>query len=64
MRPEGVYKIREENVHLTRRYLFVPSAKTAFARRCVHPTLEHKQDLWNAPPTLFTDRKRTASGAD
>jgi integrase len=35
MRPEEVYTIREENVHLTRRYLFVPSGKTKFARRNV-----------------------------
>lgn len=33
MRPEEVYTIRKENVHLDRRYLFVPSGKTKFARR-------------------------------
>jgi len=33
MRPEEVYTIRKENVHLDRRYLFVPSGKTRFARR-------------------------------
>ena len=35
MRPEEVYTIRKENVHLDRRYLFVPSGKTRFARRNV-----------------------------
>jgi len=33
MRPEEVFTIRKENVHLDRRYLFVPRAKTVFARR-------------------------------
>jgi len=32
-RPEEVFTIRKENVHLTKRYLFVPSGKTRFARR-------------------------------
>ncbi|HKW87408.1 MAG TPA: site-specific integrase [Candidatus Acidoferrales bacterium] len=35
MRPEEVYALRQENVHLERRYLFVPSGKTRFARRNV-----------------------------
>ena len=35
MRPEEIYTIREENAHLDRRYLFVPSGKTRFARRNV-----------------------------
>ncbi len=35
LRPEEVYTIRKENVHLDRRYLFVPSGKTKFARRNV-----------------------------
>lgn len=35
MRPEEVYTIRKENVHLGRRYLFMPSGKTRFARRNV-----------------------------
>lgn len=35
MRPEEAYTIRKENVHLERRYLFVPSGKTRFARRNV-----------------------------
>ena len=35
MRPEEVYTIRKENVHLLRGYLFVPTGKTKFARRNV-----------------------------
>lgn len=35
MRPEEVYTIRKENVHLSGRYLFVPKGKTTFARRNV-----------------------------
>jgi len=35
MRPEEVFTIQKENVHLKRRYLFVPSGKTRFARRNV-----------------------------
>lgn len=35
MRPEEVYTIRKENVHLARRYLFVPIGKTRYARRNV-----------------------------
>lgn len=33
MRPEEVFTIQKENVHLDRRYLFVPSGKTRYARR-------------------------------
>jgi len=33
MRPEEVFTIRKENVHLNQRYLLVPSGKTRFARR-------------------------------
>jgi integrase len=33
MRPEEVFTLRKENVHLDRRYLFVPKGKTRFARR-------------------------------
>ena len=33
MRPEEVFTIRRENVHLDRRYVFVPKGKTCFARR-------------------------------
>ncbi len=35
MRPEEVLTIRRENVHLIKRYLFVPDGKTRFARRNV-----------------------------
>ncbi len=35
MRPEEVFTIRKENVHLDGRYLFVPTGKTRFARRNV-----------------------------
>jgi integrase len=35
MRPEEVFTITKENVHLDRYYLFVPSGKTPFARRNV-----------------------------
>ncbi len=35
MRPEEVFTIRKENVHLSKRYLFVPIGKTRYARRNV-----------------------------
>ena len=35
MRPEEIFTIRQENIHLDRSYLFVPSGKTRFARRNV-----------------------------
>jgi integrase len=35
MRPEEVFTIRKENVHLSKRYLFVPIGKTKYARRNV-----------------------------
>ncbi|MGB9462450.1 MAG: site-specific integrase [Candidatus Acidiferrum sp.] len=35
MRPEEVFTIRKDNVHLNKSYLFVPSGKTRFARRNV-----------------------------
>lgn len=35
MRPEEVYTIRKENLHLAQRYLFVPIGKTKLARRNV-----------------------------
>jgi integrase len=35
MRPEEVFTIRKENVHLSQRYVFVPIGKTKFARRNV-----------------------------
>jgi len=61
MRPEEVYTIRIENVHLDQRYLFVPSGKTKFARRNVpltEATLEVlKRRLAEAKgPYLFPNR--------
>ncbi len=44
MRPEEVFTIRKENVHLKLRYLFVPSGKTHFARRNV-PLTEATIDI-------------------
>ena len=38
MRPEEVFTLRKENVHLDRRYLFVPRGKTVFARRNIPHT--------------------------
>jgi len=35
MRPEEVFRTKHENVHLDRRYVFVPNGKTRFARRNV-----------------------------
>ncbi len=35
MRPEEVFTIRKDNVHLKQSYLFVPNGKTRFARRNV-----------------------------
>lgn len=35
MRPEEVFTIRKENVHIDRRYLFIPTGKSKFARRNV-----------------------------
>lgn len=35
MRPQEVFTIRKENVHLSKRYLFVPIGKTKYARRNV-----------------------------
>ena len=44
MRPEEVHTIRKENVHLVRRYLFVPIGKTKFARRNV-PLTDRAADV-------------------
>jgi DNA-binding NarL/FixJ family response regulator len=38
MRPEEVFTIRKENVHLERLYPFIPSGKTRFARRNIQLT--------------------------
>ena len=35
MRPKEVYSIRKENVHLGKKYIFIPEGKTRFARRSV-----------------------------
>jgi integrase len=61
-RPEEVFTIRKENVHLTKRYLFVPSGKTRFARRnlpLTDATLEIlKRRLSKAKgPYLFAHRR-------
>jgi integrase len=62
MRPEEVYTIQRENVHLDRRYVFVPSGKTKFARRNVPLTEEAlrilKRRLTQAKgPYLFPRRQ-------
>jgi integrase len=44
MRPEEVYTIRNENVHLDTGYLFVPNGKTRFARRNV-PLTEAAREI-------------------
>jgi integrase len=54
MRPEEVFTIRKENVHLKRRYLFVPSGKTRFARRNV--------PLTDATVRLLKSRLAKATG--
>ena len=61
MRPEEVYTIRKENVHLNRRYLFIPTGKTRYARRNVPLTAATievlKQRLASAEgPYLFGKR--------
>jgi integrase len=45
MRPEEVYTIRNENVHLDKGYLFVPNGKTRFARRNVPLTEKAREVL-------------------
>lgn len=55
MRPEEVFTIRPENVHLERRYLFVPSGKTRFARRNI--------PLTESAITVLKRRLRKARGA-
>ncbi|MFB3923937.1 MAG: tyrosine-type recombinase/integrase [Terriglobia bacterium] len=46
MRPEEVFTIRKENVHLTHGYIFVPTGKTRFARRNIPLTDAAKAVLW------------------
>ena len=62
MRPEEVFRIQGENVHLDKRYLFVPRGKTRFARRNVPLTKAAievlKQRLARAKgPYLFSHRQ-------
>ena len=40
MRPNEVFNIRSENVHLAARFIFIPHGKTSFARRTVPLTNE------------------------
>ena len=54
MRPEEVYRIERDNVHLDRRYLFVPSGKTRFARRNV--------PLTDATVEVLTRRLKATKG--
>lgn len=62
MRPEEICTICKENVHLDRRYLFVPSGKTRFARRNV-PLTDAAMDVLKRRlgsakgPYLFAHRK-------
>ena len=55
MRPEEVFTIRPENVHLEKRYLFVPTGKTRFARRNI--------PLTESAITVLKRRLRKARGA-
>jgi integrase len=62
MRPEEVYTIRRENVHLERQYVFVPRGKTKFARRSVPLTEEAVRILRHRLPQakgpyLFSHRR-------
>ncbi len=45
MRPEEVFTIRKENVHLQPPYLFIPNGKTRFARRNIQLTDASKEIL-------------------
>jgi integrase len=55
MRPEEVYRTERGNVHLDRRYLFVPSGKTRFARRNV--------PLTDATVEVLTRRLKATKGS-
>ena len=55
MRPDEVYRTEPKNVHLDRRYIFVPNGKTRFARRNV--------PLTDAAVQVLTHRSKTALGA-
>ena len=62
MRPQEVYTLRSENVHLAKRYLFVPLGKTRFARRTI-PLTDVAIDVVKRRlsaakgPYLFANRK-------
>ena len=55
MRPEEVFTIRKENIHLTPSYLFVPHGKTRFARRNIQ--------LTDASREILSRRLAVAKGA-
>ncbi|HEV2022157.1 MAG TPA: tyrosine-type recombinase/integrase [Terriglobales bacterium] len=62
MRPEEIFTIRSENVHLAERYLFVPNGKTLFAKRNILLTdlaIDVLKRRLAAPegPYLFANRK-------
>ncbi len=54
MRPEEVFTIRKENVHLTHGYVFVPTGKTRFARRSI--------PLTDTAKAILKRRVRAAKG--
>jgi len=54
MRPEEVYRTEPENIHIDRRYVFVPRGKTRFARRNV--------PLTDAAVEVLTLRLKTTQG--
>jgi integrase len=54
MRPEEVFTIRKENIHLTYGYVFVPTGKTRFARRTI--------PLTDAAKAILKRRVRAAKG--
>jgi integrase len=55
MRPEEVFTVRKENVHLQPPYLFVPNGKTRFARRTIQ--------LTNGSREILSRRLAVAKGA-
>src|SRR5207302_472659 len=55
MRPEEVFTITRENVHLARRYLLVPKGKTRFARRNI--------PLTDTAIAVLQARSRVAKGS-
>lgn len=69
MRPQEVYEIRKENVHLDDRYLVVPKGKTKFARRTIPLTTratevlrrrtKEAKNAWLFPHRLDPERPMT-----